>query len=85
MSSRWLSLPFGDEGYVNFGGGEKDLLILIPWILWSLIYLAIFIVIWCKRMPLLRGVVYSTAGATTLLGLIWGGMFLWFSGLLGIS
>lgn len=27
------------DGYLNFGGGEKDLLLLLPWLIWSFIYL----------------------------------------------
>lgn len=32
------------DGYLNCGGGEKDLLLFIPWILWSLLYLIFFLV-----------------------------------------
>ena len=27
------------EGIINLGGGEKDLLVLIPYVLWCLLYL----------------------------------------------
>jgi hypothetical protein len=73
------------DGYLNFGGGEKDLLLLIPWLLWSFLYLVFFIISWLKHLPLKLGVIYSAGGATVMLGLIWLVMFVWFSGLLGVS
>jgi hypothetical protein len=73
------------DGYLNFGGGEKDLLLLIPWILWSLLYLVIFVVTWFQRLPLKRGLVFSTVGATVVIVLLWLAMFVWSQGLLGVS
>ena len=73
------------EGYLNFGGGEKDLLLLIPWIIWSLLYFIIFVVSWLKRLPVKRAIAYSAGGATFTLVLVWLVMFVWSSGLLGIS
>ncbi len=73
------------EGHLNFGGGEKDLLMLIPWLVWSLIFLIIYIVAWQRSLLILRSFLYASAGATVALGILWGVMFLWFSGLLGIS
>jgi hypothetical protein len=73
------------DGFLNFGGGEKDLLLLIPWLFWSLVYLVIFVISWLKRLSIKRGLTYSAGGATILLGMIWLVMFVWSSGLLGIS
>ena len=73
------------DGYLNFGGGEKDLLLLIPWILWSLLYLVIFVVSWLKRLPMKRGLAYSAGGASVVLVLVWLVLFVWSSGLLGVS
>ena len=47
------------EGYLDFGGGEKDLLLLLPWILWSLAFLVFSAVFWCRRVP---GVIVKSCG-----------------------
>jgi hypothetical protein len=36
------------EGYLNLGGGCKDIILLIPWLLWSLLYSVFFIVLWIR-------------------------------------
>ena len=73
------------DGYLDFGGGEKDLLLLIPWIIWSLLYLIIFVGSWLKRLPIKKTLAYSAGGASFTLVLVWLVMFVWFSGMLGIS
>jgi hypothetical protein len=59
------------DGYLNFGGGEKDLLLLIPWLIWSVIFLAVFIVTWIKKVSIITGILYSGAISTFALLLIW--------------
>ena len=27
------------DGYINLGGGEKDVLMALPWLLWALLFL----------------------------------------------
>jgi hypothetical protein len=73
------------DGYLNFGGGEKDLLLLIPWIVWSLLYLMIFVVSWLKGLKMKRGLVYSVGGASIMIALAWLVMFVFSAGLLGVS
>ncbi len=34
------------EGWLNFGGGEKDLVLLIPWLIWSVCLLLIGAICW---------------------------------------
>lgn len=72
------------NSYLNFGAGEKDLFLVIPWVVWAFLYLLIFIIAWIKRKSTLRIVFYSAAGATGLLAVIWLILFIWFSGILGI-
>jgi hypothetical protein len=55
------------DGYLNFGGGEKDLFLLALWIVWSLLYMLIFIVCWVKRMKMKRVLLFSMGGATVIL------------------
>lgn len=72
------------DGYLDFGCGEKDLLLLIPWIFWSFIYLAIFIVVWIKRKKLKVILVYAAGVSTGILALAWVVLFAWSNDLLGI-
>jgi hypothetical protein len=36
------------EGWLNFGGGEKDILLTLPWILWSLVFAVTALVLWMR-------------------------------------
>ena len=73
------------EGYLNFGGGEKDLLLLIPWILWSLFYAIIFIILWVKRKNMIKSIYFAAGGSTGLMILIWAGLFIFSVAQLGIK
>jgi hypothetical protein len=59
------------DGYLNFGGGCKDIILLIPWLLWTLVYSSFFIVLWIKGRSFGRLIAYSTAGATGVVVLVW--------------
>jgi hypothetical protein len=59
------------EGYLNLGGGCKDIILLIPWLLWSLVYSVFFIVLWIRGRPIGQLIAYSTAGATGVVVLVW--------------
>lgn len=72
------------EGYLNFGGGEKDLFLLIPWILWSVIYSLIFIVAWIRRNNIKAILLYSVGGATGILAVAWSVLFIWSNEILGV-
>ena len=58
------------SGYLNFGGGCKDVLMLVPWIIWSLIYLIISIVGWRKQWSIAKAIAGSVIGATGILALL---------------
>lgn len=73
------------DGYLNFGGGEKDVLLLIPWLVWSTFYLVISVVCWVKRVSISRGLAYATVGAFALLTLAWLGLLVWPGALFGGS
>jgi len=72
------------DGYLNFGGGEKDLLLLLPWILWSLIYSLVFIVAWAKGKNIKAVILYSVGGATGVLAVTWSVLFIWSNEILGV-
>ncbi len=59
------------EGYLNLGGGCKDIILLIPWLLWSLFYSVFFIVLWIRGRSLGQLTAYSVAGASGVIVLVW--------------
>jgi hypothetical protein len=59
------------EGYLNLGGGCKDIILLIPWLLWSLVYSVFFIVLWIRGRSFGRLIAYSVAGASGVIVLAW--------------
>jgi hypothetical protein len=59
------------EGYLNLGGGCKDIILLIPWLLWSIVYSLIFTVLWIRGRSLGRLIAYSIAGASGVMVLAW--------------
>ena len=63
------------EGYLDFGGGEKDLLLLFPWILWSLSYLIFSVILWIKRKSILISACYAAGGSMGLMILLWVGLY----------
>ena len=63
------------EGYLDFGGGEKDLLLLFPWILWSLSYLIFSVILWIKRKSILISACYAAVGSMGLMILLWVGLY----------
>lgn len=73
------------DGYLNFGGGEKDILLLIPWILWSLLYLIFFLASWWRKVSITRGLAYAVGGATGFLAFVYVILLVWFSGWLGVK
>lgn len=60
------------EEYLNFGGGCKDIILLIPWVLWSIVYSLVFIVLWIIGRSFSQMIVYSIAGASGVIVLAWG-------------
>ena len=72
------------EGLLNFGGGEKDLFLLIPWMVWAFSYFLIFIIAWIKRKNIKVIVLYSVSGASGILALACIVLFIWFNQILGV-
>lgn len=57
-------------GYLNFGGGCKDIVMIFPWIAWSVLYLVIFIAFTIKKAPLGRTLAWSAGGATVIMAVV---------------
>ncbi len=70
------------EGYLNLGGGEKDILLVLPWGFFSLIYGCSCFFLWHRRWPLGRSILSSIIVA--IAGLIVAGLALALIGQLGI-
>ena len=73
------------HGYLNFGGGEKDLFLLIPWIVWSVVYFVLFLIFWRRKLSIQKGCGYAALGATGALALISVVMLIWVVGILGVN
>jgi hypothetical protein len=63
----WLTM----EGHLNFGGGEKDIFLLIPLLLWSLVWFISVLVLWWRRSPVGRSLKLSGAFATAFVVIAW--------------
>jgi hypothetical protein len=63
----WLTM----EGHLNFGGGEKDIFLLIPLLLWSFVWFCTFLTLWWRRSPVGRSLKFSAAIATALVVSAW--------------
>ena len=47
------------DGHISFGGGEKDLVWVLPWFLWSLLFGLTSLGLWYRGWPALRSTVWS--------------------------
>jgi hypothetical protein len=55
------------EGWLNFGGGEKDILLIVPYFIGTLTFFICAVVLIIKRWPVRRWLVRSTAVSVALL------------------
>ena len=65
------------DGYLNFGGGEKDIILMFPWVVWSVAYAIVFAVCWARKLPARRGLLFAAGGATGLMFVAWAGLLVW--------
>lgn len=54
-------------GPVSLGGGEKDILLVIPFVLWSFFYLCACLVFWWRGVSLGRSLAWSSGLASGLI------------------
>lgn len=69
-----LTLLFGwliIDGYVNFGGGEKEVFLLMPPLVWSLVYLCCYLAFWWRRSTVGRALVLSASFSTVFVVVAW--------------
>ena len=61
------------ESWIDLGGGEKDILLALPYFLWAFIFFAAALVLILKRWPLQRWLLraaFVSTGAMLVLGVI---------------
>jgi hypothetical protein len=63
----WLVM----DGYLNFGGGEKEIILAVPLLIWSLVYLCCYLVLWWRRISLGRSMAVSSGLATGFVVIAW--------------
>lgn len=63
----WLLM----EGHIDFGGGDKDIFLMVPLLLWSLAYFLGYALFWWRRVAPGRAVAFSSTLATGVLAVAW--------------
>ena len=71
------------NGHISFGGGEKDLVWVLPWLLWSLLFGLSSLVLWYRGWPTMRSAVWSAG--VGLVGVIVAAAILAVFGQLGVA
>ena len=57
------------SGWLDLGGGEKDLVVVLPWALWSLLFAVTSLVLWRRGSTVVRSTVWAAlVGAAGLVG-----------------
>ena len=60
-------------GHVDLGGGEKDLIWILPWVLWSLVFAMSCLFLWHRGWPHSRSLLRSAIigfGSVLLAGIV---------------
>lgn len=73
-----LSMLFGwlvMDGRLNFGDGDKEVLLAAPLLFWSLAYLCCYVTLWWRRSTLGRTLALSASIDTGFLVLAWLDLF----------
>lgn len=71
------------EGFLDFGGGEKDIILTLPWFIWSLVFAICSFFLICRRWGMTRWVVVSALIAT--IGVVGLGVVAYVGSYLGVS
>lgn len=70
-------------GVLDLGGGEKDLVLLLPWILWSLVFAVSSWILWRRGRAFFSGL--WRAGLIGIAGLVLAALLLAAVGQLGVA
>ena len=64
--------------FVNFGGGDADMVVLIPWLFWSLCYAVLCLISWHRGLSVEGGLTYGFGGATIIVAAVYVAGLTWF-------
>ena len=78
-----LIFQFIVYGYIDFGAGEKDMAMIVPWIVWSLFFSITGLVLIYRRWWPQKWLVAALSVATV--GLLMIGVLAHLTGILGLS
>lgn len=59
------------EGYINLGGGGKDIIVVVPYFIWALIFLIVAIIFIIKHKTLFKWVIRSSAISIIAMVFLW--------------
>ncbi|PIX59585.1 MAG: hypothetical protein COZ47_11635 [Lysobacterales bacterium CG_4_10_14_3_um_filter_64_11] len=59
------------SGPLSLGGGEKDIFLSIPLLLWSFVFLVGYLLLWLRGARLARSIAVSAAIATVVVAVAW--------------
>ena len=71
------------SGALDLGGGEKDLVWILPWFLWSLLYAISSFVLWRRGWPAFRSI--GSSAVVGLAGILLAALLLAVFGQLGVA
>lgn len=71
------------EGWLDLGGGEKDILLAFPYFLWALIFFVVALALIIKRWPLRKWLLRS--GFISIIAMLVLGIFAYITSWLGIA
>jgi hypothetical protein len=76
---------FISNGTLNFGGGCKDIVLVLPWLLWSLLYFLACVVLWIRNVRLGKATLSAAVLSSALLVILFFGLYFFSKPLLGVS
>ena len=65
------------EEYLNLGAGCKDIVILLPWLLWSVIFLITGLILWKKKLSIKHWMFRTTSYSVLFIVNLWLCLFLY--------
>jgi Kef-type K+ transport system membrane component KefB len=71
------------EGWLDFGGGEKDILLALPYLIWALVFFLVAVIFIIKRSTRRRWIAKSALIASITLVIV--GVAAYFTSWLGIA
>lgn len=64
-----------DHGYIDLRGGDKDMLVIFPWMLWSILFFLIGLIRWKKLADNFALFSNSFIWSSLIILFLWLGMF----------